>query len=112
MAGPFVFTLRLGGSSCWNGSVLFPPAPGELSGESDGKDTRDLAESGIGVTRDCFREMDRRGADLREEVDTSELFRSRFPFGLLCILCQVTASVKKCAWTGVRKVREPKYERT
>lgn len=79
-----------------NGSVLFPLAPGELSGERDGKETSDLAESGIGVTKDCFREVDRRGPDLREELDTSELFRSRFPFVLLCIVDKVTASVSTC----------------
>ena len=75
--------------SCWlNGSVLFTLAPGDVSGEREGNDTNDLAESGIGVTKDCFREMDRRGADLREEFDTAELFRSKFPFPfpLLCIV--------------------------
>lgn len=85
MAGPLVVDLRRG-LRCLNGSVLFPLAPGELSGERDGKDTSDLAESGIGVTIDCFREVDRRGTDLREEVDTSELFRWRVPFALLCIV--------------------------
>ena len=104
MAGLFVVDLR-SGLSWLNGSVLFPLAPGELSGERDGKDTSDLAESGIGVTKDCFREIDRRGTDLRDELDTSELFRSRFPFALLCMVDQVTASVNRYAWTGVGEVQ-------
>lgn len=67
--------------------------PGELSGEREGNDTRDLAESGIEVTRDCFREVDRRGPGRCEEFETSEFFRSRLPFGLLCMVDTVKASV-------------------
>lgn len=96
IVGPFVVDLRRG-LSWLKGSVLFPLVVGELSGERDGKDTNDLAESGIGVTKDCFREVDRRGTDLREELDTCELFRSRFPFALLCIVNEVNTSVSTCA---------------
>lgn len=82
---------------CWlKGSALFTLGPGELSGEREGNDTNDLAESGTGVTKDCFREMDRRGPDLREEFDTAELFRSKFPFALLCIVGRLQASVSRC----------------
>lgn len=96
MVGPFVVDLRRG-LSWLKGSVLFPLAVGELSGDRDGKETNDLAESGIGVTKDCFREVERRGTDLREELDTSELFRSIFPFALLCIVKKVNTSVNTCA---------------
>ena len=102
MAGPFAVDLRRG-LSWWKGSVLFPLAVGELSGDRDGKETNDLAESGIGVTKDCFREVDRRGTDLREELETSELFRTRFPFAWLCIVNQVNACVNTCAQIAVEE---------
>jgi hypothetical protein len=104
MVGLWVLDLRPG--LCWlNGSVLFPLALGELSGEREGKETRDLAESGIGVTSDCFRDVDRRGADLREEFDTSELLRSRCPLPLLAMVGKAKASAGRDDWAEWKKRR-------
>ena len=58
--------------------------PGELSGDNDGKDTRDLAE--LGVTRDCFLDLERPLPNRCSLVDACEVFRSRWPSLLISIL--------------------------
>lgn len=50
-------------------------APGEASGDSEGKDSRVLAE--VGVTRECLRDPILTVLDLREAVDSWEAARSR-----------------------------------
>lgn len=51
--------------------------PGELSGDKDGKDTSDFAESG--VTKDCFLDLERPLPGLCSLLDICEDFRSRRP---------------------------------
>ena len=58
--------------------------PGELSGDNDGKDTRDLAE--LGVTKDCFLDLERPLPSRCSLVDTCEVFRSKWPSPLTSIL--------------------------
>lgn len=55
--------------------------PGELSGDSEGKDTRDLAE--LGVTRDCFLDLERPLPGLCSFADICEDLRSRRPSPLV-----------------------------
>ena len=56
-------------------------APGETSGESEGNDSRVLAE--VGVTRECFRDPVLAELDFREAVDIWEEVRSKLPLPLL-----------------------------
>lgn len=85
------------------GLVLKEPTtlgPGELSGERDGKDTKDLAE--LGVTSDCLRDLERTvpGRWEVELVDTVEDLRSR---RLSRSLAMAKGQKLKCLEAGGRR---------
>lgn len=70
-----------GGEEKKVGLPLLAAVSGELSGDNslgdkEGNDTSDLAE--VGVTRECFRDLERTVPDLREAAEIWEVDRSRW----------------------------------
>ena len=67
-----------------------PGVLGELSGDKEGKETRDLAE--LGVTRDCFLDLVRTVPGLWERLDIWDEARSSLL--LLCSECMVPGAAR------------------
>ena len=78
--------------------------PGELSGESDGNDSRVFAESG--VTKVCLREPARTVPDLREAVESCEADLSSLSL-LLLEVAMLNLDALKAGKRCAASVKEP-----